>query len=61
MTAMVYTCYRGSEVLQLKETEKPAPEQDQVLVKVMAASLNYGDWGLLRGKPFFLRLADGAC
>ncbi|MGW8225997.1 MAG: NAD(P)-dependent alcohol dehydrogenase [Anaerolineales bacterium] len=59
MKAIVYARYGQPDVLQLKELEKPVPDPDQVLVKVYAASINYGDWGLLRGKPFFLRLVDG--
>jgi NADPH:quinone reductase-like Zn-dependent oxidoreductase len=59
MKAIVFEKYGPPEVLQLKELEKPTPSDDEVLVKVHAASLNYGDWGLLRGKPFFLRLAAG--
>jgi NADPH:quinone reductase-like Zn-dependent oxidoreductase len=59
LKAIVYARYSRPDVLQLKELEKPVPDPDQVLVKVYAASINYGDWGLLRGKPFILRLADG--
>jgi len=59
LKAIVYVRYGQPDVLQLKELEKPLPDPDQVLVKVYAASINYGDWGLLRGKPFFLRLVDG--
>jgi NADPH:quinone reductase-like Zn-dependent oxidoreductase len=59
MKAIVYTEYGTPEVLQLREVAKPAPKDDEVLVKIYAASINYGDWGLLRGKPFFLRLMDG--
>ena len=40
------------DVLQLKEVEKPAPSDDEVLVEVHAASVNYPDWANLRGKPF---------
>jgi NADPH:quinone reductase-like Zn-dependent oxidoreductase len=59
LKAIVYARYGRPDVLQLKELGKPVPDPDQVLVKVYAASINYGDWGLLRGKPFILRLADG--
>jgi NADPH:quinone reductase-like Zn-dependent oxidoreductase len=59
MKAIVYTKYGPPEVLQLKEVEKPTPKEDEVLVKVHAASVNHGDWALLRGEPFFLRLMDG--
>ncbi|MFL7891433.1 MAG: NAD(P)-dependent alcohol dehydrogenase [Anaerolineales bacterium] len=59
MKAIVYSRYGQPDVLQHKELEKPVPDPDQVLVKVYAASINYGDWGLLRGKPFLLRLDSG--
>jgi NADPH:quinone reductase-like Zn-dependent oxidoreductase len=59
MKAIVYTEYGPPEVLQLKEVEKPAPKDDQVLVKIHAASVNYPDWSLLRGKPFLIRLMTG--
>jgi len=36
--------------------EKPTPEGDEVLVKVQAASLNYGDKALVKGEPFLIRL-----
>jgi NADPH:quinone reductase-like Zn-dependent oxidoreductase len=59
LKAIVYEKYRPPEVLQLKEVEKPAPKEDEVLVKVHAASINYSDWHILRGESFFLRLMNG--
>ncbi|MFC1915703.1 NAD(P)-dependent alcohol dehydrogenase [Chloroflexota bacterium] len=59
MKAIVYTKYGPPDVLQLKEVEKPAPKDDEVLIKVHAASINDWDWGLLRGKPFVNRLLFG--
>jgi len=59
MKAIVYSTYGSPEVLQLKEVEKPAPKDNEVLVEVHAASLNDWDWGLLRGKPFMNRLFFG--
>ncbi|MGE6488610.1 NAD(P)-dependent alcohol dehydrogenase [Paenisporosarcina sp. NPDC076898] len=43
----------------MSEVEKPTPEDNQVLVKVHAASVNYGNLVLLRGEPFLARFAFG--
>ena len=59
MKAIVATKYGSPDVLNLEETEKPAPKDDEVLVKVRAASVNAGDWHLLRADPFLTRLAFG--
>jgi NADPH:quinone reductase-like Zn-dependent oxidoreductase len=59
MKAIVHTKYGPPEVLQLKEAEKPTPKDDEVLVKVYAASVNFSDWRFVRGKPFVVRLMTG--
>jgi NADPH:quinone reductase-like Zn-dependent oxidoreductase len=59
MKAIVYTKYGPPDVLQLKEVEKPIPKDNEVLIKIHAASVNDWDWGLLRGKPYMNRLAFG--
>lgn len=56
MQAVVYTKYGSPDVLEIQETEKPVPGDDQVLVKVHAASINAGDWRIMRADPFFIRL-----
>jgi NADPH:quinone reductase-like Zn-dependent oxidoreductase len=47
------------DVLQLREVEKPEPKDNEVLVKVHAASVNAADWYLLTGKPFVVRFEAG--
>ncbi len=59
MKAIVYTKYGPPDVLQLKEIEKTTPNDDEVLIKVQAASANAADWHDMRGKPFFIRLMGG--
>ena len=44
------------DVLELKEVEKPAPKEDEVLVKIYAASINDGNLSAIKGKPFLVRL-----
>ena len=44
MKGVVYTKYGSPDVLQLKEVEKPAPKDDEVLIKVHAASINSWDF-----------------
>jgi NADPH:quinone reductase-like Zn-dependent oxidoreductase len=59
MKAIVNTKYGPPDVLKLEEIQKPTPGDDEVLVEVHAASVNYPDWVTLRGKPFFMRLPYG--
>ena len=51
MKAVVYAEYGPPDLLQLKEVPKPAPTDDEVLVKIVATSLNRSDWEALIGKP----------
>jgi len=44
MKAIVFTKYGSPDVLELKEVEKPTPKDDEVLIRVHAASINDWDW-----------------
>jgi NADPH:quinone reductase-like Zn-dependent oxidoreductase len=57
MKAIVCTEYGSPDVLQLKEVPKPTPDDDQVLVRIHAASLNAADLETLRG-VFIVRLSS---
>jgi NADPH:quinone reductase-like Zn-dependent oxidoreductase len=59
MKAIFYEKYGSPDVLQLKEVAKPTPTADEVLIKIHAVSVNDWDWGLVRGKPFYIRLFCG--
>lgn len=59
MKAIVCDKYGSPDVLELKEIKKPKPTENQVLVKVHIASLNFGNLVLLKGKPFLARFAFG--
>ena len=59
MKAIVCRKYGSPDVLELSEMEKPIPKSDQVLVKIKASSINYGNLVLLKGEPFLARFAFG--
>jgi NADPH:quinone reductase-like Zn-dependent oxidoreductase len=59
MKAIVCTKYGSPDVLQLQEVTKPVNQDDEVLIKIHAASINARDWRMLRANPFFIRLAPG--
>jgi NADPH:quinone reductase-like Zn-dependent oxidoreductase len=59
LKAVVLTKYGSPYDLQLKEVETPTPKDDEVLIKVKAASVNDWDWCLVRGTPFYIRLLCG--
>ena len=59
MKAIVYTKYGPPDVLNLEEVREPTPRDDEVLIKVHAASANARDWRLLRADPFLVRLNLG--
>ena len=55
MKAVAYRCYGSPEVLKVEELEKPTPGDEQVLVKVRAASINPLEWHYMEGKPYLAR------
>jgi NADPH:quinone reductase-like Zn-dependent oxidoreductase len=59
MKAFIYERYGSPERLRIAEVETPAQDADEVLVKVLAASVNAADWHVLRGKPLFSRATLG--
>ncbi|MDJ0591244.1 MAG: NAD(P)-dependent alcohol dehydrogenase [Pleurocapsa sp. MO_226.B13] len=59
MKAIVLTKYGSPDDLKLQEVEKPTPQDDEVLIKVKATSINDWDWCIVRGKPFYIRLLCG--
>lgn len=59
MKAIVQLKYGSSDVLQLIDLPIPTPKDDQVLIKVHAASINAADWEIQRGTPFYNRLFGG--
>jgi NADPH:quinone reductase-like Zn-dependent oxidoreductase len=59
MKAFIYERYGPPETLRMAEVDKPSPEADEVLVKVLAVSINAADWHVLRGKPLFSRATLG--
>lgn len=56
MKAMLRHAYGSPGVVRLEEVPKPVPRNDEVLVKVRAASANPGDWHVVRGAPLVMRL-----
>ena len=59
MKASVYYKYGTSEVLQIKELDKPQPKADEILVKVRATTVNRTDCAMLKSKPYIMRLFTG--
>src|SRR5882762_10582798 len=55
MKAIVY-CDYGLTNLKLENIEKPTPTDDQVLVRVRAASVNPYDWHFIEGTPYIMRM-----
>ena len=58
MKAIVYRRYGSPDVLKCEEIEKPTAGDNEVLIKVRAASVNPADWHLMRG-PYIVRILTG--
>ncbi len=59
MRAVVRSQYGDADVLEVARVERPVPRKDEVLIRVMAAGLDYGQWHLMTGRPYVMRLATG--
>jgi NADPH:quinone reductase-like Zn-dependent oxidoreductase len=59
MKAILQDRYGSPEVLELREVDVPEIEDDRVLVRVRASSVNALDWHRLRGEPFLVRMSEG--
>ena len=59
MKAIVYCEYGSPNVLKLENIEKPVAKDDEVLIRVRAASVNPLDWHYIRGTPYLMRLQVG--
>lgn len=59
MKAVVFHRYGSPDVLELEEVETPVAGDDQVLVRVLAASVNPLDWHRMRGRPLVMRTGEG--
>lgn len=59
MKAIAYHNYGSSDLLRCEETGKPTAGDDEVLIKVRAASVNPLDWHFMRGTPYFIRMMAG--
>jgi len=59
MKAIVRERYGSPDVLELKDVERPVLDDDSVLVRVRAASINAYDWHMMRGSPSLVRMVAG--
>ncbi len=59
MKAFLWDRYGPPEALRMVEVEPPAPDTQQVLVQVLAASVNPADWHCIRAQPAFARASLG--
>jgi NADPH:quinone reductase-like Zn-dependent oxidoreductase len=56
MKAIVQDRYGSADVLELRDLEKPRPEDDELLIRVHAAGVDPGVWHLMTGLPYLVRV-----
>ena len=56
MKAIVQDAYGSADVLELRDIERPVPKDNEVLVRVQAAGLHRGDWHVMTGLPYLIRI-----
>jgi NADPH:quinone reductase-like Zn-dependent oxidoreductase len=59
MRAIINARYGSPDDLELREVGRPSVDDDGVLVRVRASSVNPADWHLIRGEPYLVRLSSG--
>lgn len=56
MKALTQIRYGSADLLELSDVERPVPDADEILVRVVAAGVNMADWHMMAGKPTIMRL-----
>jgi NADPH:quinone reductase-like Zn-dependent oxidoreductase len=59
MKAIVHEGFGSPDILRCQDMEQPTPGENEVLIKVRAASINPLDWKLMKGGPFLVRILLG--
>jgi NADPH:quinone reductase-like Zn-dependent oxidoreductase len=56
MQAIVQDAYGSADVLELRDIDQPVPTDNEVLIRVQAAGLHRGDWHIMTGLPYLIRI-----